>query len=364
MTKNFILIGAKPPKGQVANPGGQLTASIGVVDYIESLGFTIDVIDTTQSSFPVPPLKERLLKGLSRTKLLFKLLRDKPINGVIIFSSSGFSFYERIVQSFVCKFYKVPDVFFIRSGHFMNAIKRSRFQRTLARGLLKIPTRLGVQGRAWVPFYQSLGIKKENTVLVRNWLQANFPVATEPKVISSDRAVSFVFVGWLVKAKGVVQLLEAIAELKDKYPFEVHLVGGGTLENYCAQYKKDNGLGDFLHLHGWQEKENVLKIVNNSDVFILPSDAEGFPNSLLEAMALGLPVICTNVGGVSDSLLDGVNGFLLESNDFTTISKAMEKYLVTPEIIPEQSLSSLSIYKENHDRRQNCEILLNQFINE
>lgn len=360
MSKKFILIGAKPPSGKVSNPGGQLTASIGLIDFIESMGYKIKVLDTTQSSFPVPSLKVRLTKGLNRLKDLYYLLKKEKFAGVIIFSSSGFSFYERIIQSLLCRFFSTPDVFFIRSGHFITSVRSSLISRFLAKILLKLPCKIGIQGASWASFYQELGIDKSRTLLVRNWLQHDFPVAMTHKNQPKD-PIKFVFVGWLVKEKGVPQLLNAVKLLKSRYSFELHLVGGGTLEHFCEDFIIREKLQEMIFIHGWQDKKDVIDIVSKSDVFILPSEAEGFPNALLESIALGLPAICTNVGGVSDSLLNGQNGILLESNDSNAISDAMSIYLDSPYLISQHSKKSLEIYIKNHDRRHNCEILLSQF---
>jgi len=364
MTQKYILIGAKPPKNKLANLGGQLTASIGLVDYMESVGFDIEVIDTSQSSFPVPLFKERLIKGLNRTKQLFNLLKTEKIDGVIIFSSSGFSFYERIFQSLICRFFKVADIFFVRSGHFMTTTSSSTFKRLIAKVLLKIPRRIGVQGSAWIPFYQSLGVNREKCILIRNWLQCGFPVAEKARSYNKTRAISFVFVGWLVKEKGIVQLLNAFTSLQEKYNVKLHLVGGGVLEKFCFDFQKNNCLEDKLYLHGWCEKGKVIELVNKCDIFVLPSEAEGFPNALLEAVALGLPTICTNVGGVSDTLLNNSNGFLLESNESDLIYEAMQKYLENPSLILDHSKAALKIYQINHNRVQNCGVLLDQFRHE
>jgi glycosyltransferase involved in cell wall biosynthesis len=362
--QKYILIGAKPPAGEVPNPGGQLTASIGLVEIIGSLGFEIDVIDTTQSSFPVPKLKVRLFKGLFRTKQLYSHLKSNNITGVIIFSSFGFSFYERVLQSLLCRVFRVPDILFVRSGHFITATNTSVYYRFLVKLLLKIPRRLGVQGGAWVDFYKSLGVNENKIVIVRNWLRADFPALSQPKKYKSFEKIRFIFVGWLVKEKGIYQLLEAVKMLKNDCQFELHLVGGGTLESYCKEFKGSNNLGDTLFIHGWKDKNRVIELLNDSDVFVLPSDAEGFPNALLEAVALGLPAICTDVGGVSDTLIDGKNGFLLRGNKSNLIYAAMKKYIDSPDIINFHSQESLRLYKLNHDINNNCQLLLKQFSNE
>lgn len=364
MANNFILIGANPKKNKSLNPGGQLTASIGLIDYVESLGFGIHVIDTSQSSFPIPPLKARLTKGFYRTKKLLSCFRHKNIDGVIIFSSSGFSFYERILQAAICRSYGVSSILFVRSGHFMNAVNSSIIKRFIAAVLLRAPVLIGAQGKEWISFYESLGIDSRNIVLVRNWLDKDFPVASESRKYNPANVMRFVFVGWLVREKGIPQLLEAVTTLRKEYQFELHLVGDGTLFDYCSRYKASNNLDSTLYLHGWQKKHEVIDILKNSDVFVLPSEAEGFPNALLEAVSLGLPAICTDVGGVSDTLLDNKNGFLLESNRSDLIYNAMKKYLCSPEIISSQSQKSLDIFKANHNAKQNCQVLLSKFLNE
>ena len=70
--KRFILVGADPHGGKVAHPGGQLTACEGLIRYAEKNSLGVEVIDTTQSSFPVPPIGERLKRGFSRVLELRK----------------------------------------------------------------------------------------------------------------------------------------------------------------------------------------------------------------------------------------------------------------------------------------------------
>jgi glycosyltransferase involved in cell wall biosynthesis len=360
MSKNYILIGAKPPSQKVSNPGGQLTACLGLIDYIEKKGDSISVIDTTQSSFPIPPMSERVLKGGRRTLTLIKLLLTTKVDGVIIFSSSGFSFYEKVFQSFICRLMLRKSILFVRSGHFMNTLNNSKLQRRLCKILLKLPYRIGIQGRTWSNFYQELGINSNALVLSRNWLDDEFPVAKSAN-ITPKSPISFIFVGWLVEEKGVKELLEAAKLLSGEKQFTLHLVGGGALESFCNSYVLDNGLQEFVKLHGWQNKNSVIKLLKQSDVFILPSKAEGFPNALLEALALAMPSIVSDVGAVSDSLINEVNGFLLPNGSTEEIVYSMKTYLNNTALIPEHSLNALNLYFTNHQRNHNCEILLKEF---
>ncbi len=362
MKKTYILVGAKPSESLIQNPGGQVTASLGLVKYLASdEGCDLDIIDTTQSSFPVPSISTRLRKGVSRLWQLRSLLRRKPIAGVVIFSSSGMSFYERIFLSILCRLHRVKSLLFVRSGHFMNDLSGAGvLKRNIVSLFLKIPDLIGAQGRSWSDFYSSLGVSRERIVLVRNWLPPDIDY-TARSVPLRPSIPKFIYVGWLVEKKGIRELMDAVLSLAASHNFELTLVGGGDLEAWVRDFTSRNALADKVKVLGWLPRGDVFEHLKSSDVFVLPSKAEGFPNAMLEAMAMGLPAIVTDVGAVSDTLQDGRNGFLLEQSDASLIRQAMERYIQDSRLIEDHSVQALKVVQELHSYRRNCEALFSRF---
>lgn len=128
---------------------------------------------------------------------------------------------------------------------------------------------------------------------------------------------SFIFVGRLSTQKNIHFLLEQIEKLRKKteIPFNLKLVGDGPLKDELRSYAKTLGISDIIKWHGWLDKNNILKQLQNSDCLINPSFCEGMPNAVLEAMACGVPVIASNVAGNNSLVIDGKNGFLFDLND-------------------------------------------------
>ena len=100
--------------------------------------------------------------------------------------------------------------------------------------------------------------------------------------------------------------------------------------------------------------EEFQEVLNTADVFVLPSYAEGFPMSLIEAFSKGLPAIASDVGGISGSLRNGLNGYLIPPRQVPPLVEAMEHYLKDPRIITGQSRAALQIVKANHNAKVNC----------
>ena len=95
-------------------------------------------------------------------------------------------------------------------------------------------------------------------------------------------------------------------------------------------------------------------ILMQSDVLVLPSYAEGFPNAIIEALSFGLPIISTNVGGIPDSVVNGWNGYLINPGDRNQLKKTMEKLAENKHLISYFSKNSIETLMKRHSQRINC----------
>ena len=139
----------------------------------------------------------------------------------------------------------------------------------------------------------------------------------------------FLFVGRLLWDKGLKELVEATKILKGQgLSFEVWLLGAIDPDNKSAVPEKtirsweESGLVKYL---GW--KDDVREVISMSSCVVLPSYREGIPRALLEAMAIGKPIIASNVPGCSNIIDDGVNGFLVPPRSVEGLACAMKRFL-------------------------------------
>lgn len=156
-------------------------------------------------------------------------------------------------------------------------------------------------------------IKNHNKEIVRG-LKDKFSI--------NDASIVFGTIGRLDKQKGHQYLINASKDVIEKVPNSVFLfVGRGRLKDQLIQKIEENNINDHFRIVGYQE--NLPEILALIDIFVLPSISEGFPFSILEAMAARKPVIATNVGGVPEIITNNVNGILVEPMDPDALAKAM-----------------------------------------
>lgn len=129
-------------------------------------------------------------------------------------------------------------------------------------------------------------------------------------------------VGELNKNKHHEIIIKALAELKNPNIYYV-ICGQGPLEYYLKSLSKKLNIESQVILLGF--REDVNEIYKIADVFVFPSYREGLPVSLLEALASGLPVICSDIRGNIDLVENGINGYLVRVNDINGYAKAIEK---------------------------------------
>jgi len=130
-------------------------------------------------------------------------------------------------------------------------------------------------------------------------------------------------VGRLVYEKGYTYFLKACARLSKLYNFKILLVGDGPLKEELITLSKRLNIWDNLIL--WGQTLEVRIPLSLMDIFVLPSIAvETFSNAALEAMAMGLPVVLSDIGGAREMVQEGVNGFVFPPRDTEALAGALE----------------------------------------
>jgi len=162
--------------------------------------------------------------------------------------------------------------------------------------------------------------RAERIVAVHNGM----PVGPEIPPVSGGSTVRLVMVARFQPQKDHETLFAALDRLDD-LPWSLQLVGDGPDLDRWRDWVENRGWSHRVVFHGLSL--DVPAILARSDVFVLASRWEGFPNSILEAMRAGLPVVATDVGGVAEAVVDGVNGLVVPRGDPEALAKALGRLL-------------------------------------
>lgn len=136
----------------------------------------------------------------------------------------------------------------------------------------------------------------------------------------SDR-LKIVSVGRLVWKKGYEYAIRAANILQEKgIDFEYNIIGDGAHLQALQFIIKESGLESKVNLLGEQPPENIKEQLEQSDVFVHPAISEGFSNAVLEAQAMGLPVICTDADGLPENIENAITGFVVPKWDTGAIA--------------------------------------------
>ena len=153
-------------------------------------------------------------------------------------------------------------------------------------------------------------------------------------VNAQNKSLAFLFLSRIEKVKGIYEVLESFELLKKEYSaITLKIAGTGSDLQAVRNYVEEKQL-EGVELLGWITGEGKAKAFIESDIYLLPSyHGEGLPCSILEAMAVGLPVISTNVGGIKDFFEDEVMGYLVKMKDPVDLSDKMRRIINSSEKI-------------------------------
>lgn len=133
--------------------------------------------------------------------------------------------------------------------------------------------------------------------------------------------------------KGIKYLIEAFEELSKKSDdISLQIIGDGDERKELEKLAKDLGVGEKVEFAGLVDHKDLPPYFENADVFVLPSLNEGMSNSMLEALATGLPLIATDTGGTKELIKDGINGFIVKMKDRQDLVDKIEILIKDPEL--------------------------------
>jgi colanic acid/amylovoran biosynthesis glycosyltransferase len=158
-------------------------------------------------------------------------------------------------------------------------------------------------------------------------LRAFSPRAQRPP---SD-PVRIVTVARLSPEKGHVVLLEALRLLTDRgLRAEVEMIGSGEFRDHVAAHADRLGIGEQVHLVGELEPPEVIEHLRSADIFCLPSFAEGLPVSIMEAMAIGVPVVSTYISGIPELAVHQRTALTVPAGSATALAEALAELIDDP----------------------------------
>jgi colanic acid/amylovoran biosynthesis glycosyltransferase len=153
------------------------------------------------------------------------------------------------------------------------------------------------------------------------------------RVVVSPAATRLLYVGRLAAEKGLTVLLRSLRMLADRgLTLDVTLIGDGEDRRALEDLAQRLGLSERVEFAGYLSQEQIKIRLQHSDLFVLPSFAEGVPVSLMEAMAAGVPVLATFVGGVVELVEPEKTGLVVSPGDALALSNAIGRYLEDPQL--------------------------------
>lgn len=151
------------------------------------------------------------------------------------------------------------------------------------------------------------------------------------------------FVARLAAPKDPVLLLDALSMVKD-LKWRLTIVGDGPLRSLVEERRINSGLDSRVELLGY--RADVNRLLEEADMFVLPSKYEAFPISILEAMRAGLPVVASNVGGVSEAVVHGKTGILIDRDSLADWVAALRSLIGNAALRVGMGLAGRTVYLE------------------
>ncbi len=173
--------------------------------------------------------------------------------------------------------------------------------------------------------------------------------------------IRLTFLGLIGDRKGIFDLLIVIKRLiTNGYNIELSIGGNGDIKRLKSSIKR-LGLEKYIHFLGWIDDTSRDRLLKQTDIFILPSYAEGMPMSILEAMAYGIPVVSTLVGGIPELVKDEDSGILFNPGDLMKLYECIARLINSEGLRDAFGTKARNIIIKKHSTGRTIRLLENTY---
>ncbi len=199
--------------------------------------------------------------------------------------------------------------------------------------------------------FKKLNLIKEKKTLIVNGSGVDLNYYSPSSLPSKP---IFLMLSRLVSDKGVIEYCEAAKEVRTRFPnAEFQLAGSFDLNPSGLKYDQLKPYIDSQDINFLGHINDVREVLNKCRFYVLPSYREGTPRSILEAMSVGRPIITTNTTGCKETVLNGINGFLVPIKDTKSLVKAIQNMLMLDdEKINHMAQESIKLARQKYDVRK------------
>ena len=316
--------------------GGADKQIVGVSRYLKEKGYSIKIISLSplgimgfrgiEDGLDIVPIdlknKKRLIQRIC--KLIYVIVSWRP--DVL----ATFMFHATIIGRLLKMLFLVPiHVSSVRNEN-IGGRRREQVFRHLDRFDDAITVNSENAGRILL---QKRVLSRDKMVVIPNGIDV-LQFWTSGRCVSKDVFV-WIIVARITVNKGYDNLLEAVDLLvKEGKEFVLKIVGEGKLSEQIKGKARDLRLSSHVEFLG--ARSDIPELLSTADAFVLSSAWEGMPNVVMEALAASLPVVATEVGGVSELVVQNKSGYLVDAGDPWQLSRAMRRMMELPKETREQ----------------------------
>ncbi len=324
--KRLIVVGAFPKAGESRVGGvGFACSSLASGRLAEDYEF-VPIVSEGDDIFVRTGLRRLPMVAARMTRLLIEVMRQRGAT-VMLFASHGNSFLEKGLMGRLAAVLGARVLLLPRSGHLIEQVARGGWFARYVRWALRGAHVVICQSTSWQAYFRTIAGPDVHArfVVVENWLRDAAFVPAEA-AMSGSGGVEFRvgFFNRIEPAKGIFDFVDAVALAHQIQPrIRGVIYGDGHTVAELRSRLAERKLDSVIEVAGWLGKEDKVETLRSLDCCLFASHVEGFPNSLLEMLALKVPVVATRVGAVPDVLQDREHGFLVQPKDIQAMASAI-----------------------------------------